>query len=55
MTENQKVFVKNRVAENLVAKFDFVENSAIRTIVFTTGQINRITKTAVVFGEFYVV
>ena len=34
------MFVKNRVAENLVAKFDFVENSAIRTLVFTTGQIN---------------
>ena len=48
------MFVKNRVAENLVAKFDFVENSAIRTIVFTTGRRNaKINRT--VFGEFYVV
>ena len=51
MTENQKVFVKNRVAEDLVAKFDFVENSAIRTIVFTTGRCNT-KRNRAVFGEF---
>ena len=49
------MIVKNRTAGILFIKFDFVKNSVIRTLVFTTGQINSITKTAVVFGEFYVV